>query len=126
VQSGLAGAASRQKNWPLFLCDIPKSKSPASRGEFMYIETSLFSQTVSVVHLLSRHPTRTAKTPLAIPEKINRSLYRIGVTMFWAYAVVNGIFQSSDPLSAQTPMMFCCDWVTIWRLPAISTTIGVE
>src|SRR5215470_1965022 len=104
VQSVFPDEGSRQKNWPLFLCERPKSRPSASRGEFMYIETSLFSQTVSVSHLLSRHPTRTAKTPLLMPEKINRSLYRIGVTMFWAYSVVNGIFQSSDPLSAQTPM----------------------
>lgn len=74
--------ASRQKICLFFRCENPKSKSPARTGEFMYIDTSWFCQTVWVDHFSPLCASRTAKTPLLIREKIIVSLYSTGVTMF--------------------------------------------
>src|SRR3954462_2082562 len=85
--------ASRQKNCPLFLFENPKSRSPCSTGELMYIDTASVFHTSFVPPLV----TATAVVPCARPDKISMSLYTSGVTMFCSYGVLKGIFHSSAP-----------------------------
>src|SRR5580658_635686 len=124
VHSAVPSPGFRQKNWPRLRSEKPNSRSPLTTGELIYMEKSLFCQTVSVVHPAPRLSTLTPIMGLPMPPKISVSRYRTGVTMFCAYAVLNEICQSRSPVAAETPTIWSRLCVTTWRAPASSTTMG--
>src|SRR5580692_4384095 len=69
VHSVAPSPGFRQKNSPRLRSENPNNRPPLTTGELMYMEKSLFCQTVSVVHSAPCFSTFTPIVGLPVPEK---------------------------------------------------------